>query len=143
MHDRSAAGQRVGGRPGRRGDDDAIGSLDVNQRPAAGNLVLDHARGFITVQYDVVQRDMVADALIAKKEFTLYQKTLLNRVTALEHFVDIGFEAIEGDVGKKAEPPEIDTEQRRVDTRQRTCRGQQGAVTTQRNHQVGLVDELL
>ena len=63
LHDRAAARQRVGGRPGRRRRDEPVAGVVVDEHAVDARLEVDHAPGFAPAEHDVVERQRAVIAV--------------------------------------------------------------------------------
>ncbi|MNG04055.1 hypothetical protein D3C84_871610 [compost metagenome] len=136
VHDRPAGGQRVGGRSGRRRDDQAVGLLAADELAVDVQLELDHPRRFAGVQHHVVQRIALANGLGVAADFGLQQEAVFHQIVAVEYFGDFDFQFIGANIGQETEAATVDAEHRNIVSGQCACGAKQAAVTADHNHHV-------
>ncbi|MNJ18384.1 hypothetical protein D3C77_126840 [compost metagenome] len=136
VHDRTARRQRVGGRAGRRGDDQAVGLLAADELAVDVDLELDHARRFARVQHHIVERIALADGFGMTAHFGLQQEAVFHQVMTVEHFGDLYLQLVRADIGEKAQAAAVDTQHRGVVLGQGTGGAEQAAVAAYHDDQV-------
>ncbi len=142
MHDRSAGGQRVGGRTGRRRDDQAVRTLVVDELVVDVQRKLHHPRHRTGVHDDVVQRGRTADVLAVAKHLRIEQEAMFDGVLAVEHRADLRFDLIGRDVGEKPEPAAIDADHRHLRRSQIARDAEQAAVAADDDQQITQIDRV-
>ena len=136
--DRAAGRQRVGGRAGGRGDDDAVGAHRVDEAAVDLDRAFDHPAERAAVDDDVVQRQRVLRAMpSARSTVGGEQRAALLDVAAVEHRAERVLHAGERDVGEEAEPALVDADQRHVERRQLARDRQHRAVAAEHDGEVG------
>ncbi|MNJ39114.1 hypothetical protein D3C77_339790 [compost metagenome] len=136
VHDRPARRQRVGGRAGRGGDDQAVGFLAADELAIDVDLEFDHPRRLARVQYHVVERVALADGFGMPAYFGLEQEAVFHQVMAVEHFGDLYFQLVRADIGEKAQAATVDAQHRRVVLGQGPGGAEQAAIAANDDDQV-------
>ena len=137
MQNRTVGGKRVGGRPGRCRDDDAVGAQKVDELAIDRDFQFYHPANITLVDHHVVQGQGVQHATAGAKDFDIEQETLFAGELAIEQRRDAGNHVLAGDVGHEAEPPLIHADQRHAVFGKAACGVQHSAVATQDDRQVG------
>ena len=88
MHDRAAAGKRVGGGTRGRGDDEAVAAVRVHVGAVDPGLEVDHAAGFALGDHDVVERERSRCVCRPPGHARLEQHAPLGLAAAVERVVD-------------------------------------------------------
>ena len=128
VQDGAAGRQGVGGRTGRRGDDDAVAASRPDQFVVHPPRVLDHAARLALGNDGVVQRDTFGHACAVAVHRRAQENTLLRVVAAGEDFIELFGHALRAHVREEAEPAKVDADQRHRGLRKVTGEMQHGAV---------------
>ena len=135
--DRAAGRQRVGGRSGRRGDDQAVGAHRIDEAAVDLDAHLDHAAAAAAVDDDVVERD----AAIAVDLGVEQGPSLLDEAS-VEYRADRRLHVGERDVGEEPEAALVDADQRQVEGRDLARDRQHRAVAAHDDDDVGVAGDL-
>ena len=139
---RSARRQRVGGRPGGRRDDDAVGAHRIDQPAVDLDRAFDHRAERSAVDDDVVQRGSVLARTIGALDRGGEQRPPLLDVAAVEHRAERRLHPRERNVGEEAQPTLIDADQRHVVRGQLAGKRQHRPVTAHDDRKIGFHPEL-
>ena len=135
MQDRPAGRQRVGGRAGRRGDDQAVGAqlvvheMAVDRRSRSSTMPASRA----AADDDVVERERVEDRLaVAHRPRLRAWSALLGSYSPASIGASAVSKSPERDVGDEAEPALVDADERRVVRRELARDAEHRAVAAER-----------
>ncbi len=92
IHDRSAAGQRIGGRARGGRDHDAIAAVRVQVTPVHQGLKIEHVPGFATQQHDIVEGQMLRDRPLAALQARFEERSPVGRAASIKHGLDAGLD---------------------------------------------------
>ena len=136
MHDGAGGRKGVSGRPGWRGDDQAIGAQGIHVGFADFDAHLDHASATRAVEYDIVQRRGREHLGIAAPDAAGKQHAGFGFVAPLQQGTERGRRIFDGDVGDEAKPPMVDPDHRHIERGQLARRAQHGAVAARHDREV-------
>ncbi len=111
LDDRPAAAQGIRSRAGRRGDDQAIARVYVDELAGDRRLEIDHAPGAVTLHHNIIEACCGNRRARRRLQLRVQQQARLDRVFAGQDEVDAVDHLVGRDVGKKAEPAAVDAEQ--------------------------------
>ena len=131
MDNRPARGKRIGRRAGRRGHDQAIGSVLRDKISVNTQIEINHSRHGAFVQDGVVERAMRFDALARAEHLGLEHHALAHVMLARQHLFEQRVEFLPRDACQKAEPTKIDRKNRHSPLCRGPRRRQQRSVAAQ------------
>ena len=122
LHDRPAGGEVVGGRSGRRRDDQAVGLDARDELVADRHRQIDHPRPRRLGDDDVVQREVLGQRGAAADASSRAASSAPRRAPCPPSAASSdGYSSGSVDLGQEAEAAEVDAEDRHVDVRARRC----------------------
>src|SRR5215469_14735746 len=145
-HDGTAGAQRVGGGAGRRSDDQTIGAISAERLLVRVHLELEHSAQRAAVERHIIDRDK---AIYAPQVFAraldgdLQGYPVINLVVSLENPIDGLLRFFDSDLGEKAQPAEVDTENRRTPSGTKARDAEQRAITSEHHDKVRTLGKLL
>lgn len=140
--DRAARRKRVGGRAGRRRDDQAVGALREGEHLVDIDLELDHMRHFTGMQHHLVNRQAEARRALIFADARLEQEAAFDEIVALQHLVQLLLRVVGIEVGEKAEIAAVNTDDFDVVARQHARRAEHIAVAADHHGEVSLLSYL-
>ena len=136
MQDRPAGGQRVGGRPRRRRDEQPVGALFVDELVVDGQLEVHHPRHAAGMDDDIVERNPDIDDLAVAMHMRLKKKPIFHREGTRHDPRDLLGDLVGRDVGEKAQAAAVDPEYRNARVRHIACHAEDAPISPDHHDEV-------
>ena len=143
MQDRPAAGECIGGRTGRRGDDQAVGAQGIDEFAVHLNRKFDHGAHRAATDHHIIEGNTLEDRLAAAPHLGVQHQARFLGIASVEQGRDQRLHLVLGNVGEKPQRTEVDPDNRHLGGGGDARHAQQGTVTTHRDGQVSAGDQRL
>ena len=147
MHDGAAGGQRIRRGSGRRGDNQAVGALVIDELAINTHLDFDQPARVAFGHHHVVERQHIKHLLLPAVRSAPHrgfeQHPLLGHVLAVEYRGNGLEHGVERNVGQESEPPLIDADQRHVTGRKGARNVEHGAVAADDDGEIGFAAQFV
>src|SRR6185295_1412838 len=137
MQDGSLCRERVCGRAGGRGDEDAVGAQRVDKFAVERELELDQPALRALADHRLVERDGAQHALAVALDLRVEERAFLDHVAAFENRAEAGAHVVVADVGHEAEPALVDADQRHAERHEIARGGEHRAVAAGDDREIG------
>ena len=112
LHDRAAAGERVGRRAGGGRDHEAVAAVGVDEAAADPGLEVDEMTALALLQDHVVERESAGAAARGRADLGGEQGTFVAGAVAGQRRIDARQHVLGHDIGEEPQPPAVHAEQR-------------------------------
>ena len=142
VNDRAAGRQGIGRRPGRRRDDEAVGTGTVQHAAVDTTFQFDHAGDIPFMRQHLIEgMTLIFLGAIVTADNTVEQEAFFEQVFTTEDFLDTGFDGRGQDIGEKAQAAKIDADQRGIAVDEFPGGIEQGTIATNDDSQVAALPD--
>ena len=136
VHNRTTGRQRIGGRPCRRRDNQAIRTLAVHEMAVDEEVKANHPGGFTGMQYDIVQGRTKPQGLAVALNIAIQQEPRLLHVLAFQNLAQALLKIGRRNVSQEAQPPTVHPKQGNLGLGQLPGGAQKAAIPANHDDQI-------